>query len=307
MARRSSLNRRWFLKTTGGAVLAAPFIGRAHAQGPIKIGAQGVSSGSHADYGRQIQMGARHAAEEINSKGGIMGRQVEIIYRDDELNNEVALKNARYFKSQGVNFMVGTDSSGVCLALGPVLPELDLIQIFTHAATEKLTEELVFKNGIKHIFRGSVPVYQDAILPALVFKDNMDIKRIANLGADYEYGRTSWAMFTTTLKKFRPDIEIVGEAWAPFFTADFTPHLSALAARKPDLIFATPWAGEAVLMLRQATTLGVFKDKLWATARYIWNWPDSTENKAFVSSFSERWGRLPNYSAECTYSAILTL
>jgi branched-chain amino acid transport system substrate-binding protein len=91
-----------------------------------------------------------------------------------------------------------------------------------------------------------------------------------------------------------------------------------------------------VLMLRQATTLGVFndirvwwqcmggsvdvlegisrdvatgkfRDKLWATARYIWNWPNTPENKAFVGSFSERWGRLPNYSAECTYSAIFAL
>jgi branched-chain amino acid transport system substrate-binding protein len=338
MAGKHGINRRRLLTTTaasGAAALAAPYVSLAQA-GPIKIGAQGVSSGSHADYGRQIQMGARFAAEEINAKGGIMGRKVEILYRDDELNNEVALKNARYFKSQGVHFMVGTDSSGVALALGPVLPELDIIQIFTHAATEKLNEELVFKKGIKHIFRGSVPVYQDAILPALVFKDNKDIKRIANLGADYEYGRTSWAMFQNTLKKYRPDIEVVGETWAPFFTADFTPHLSALAAKKPDLIFATPWAGEAVLMLRQATTLGIFndikvwwqcmggsvdvmegiardvatgkfKDKLWATARYIWNWPDTAENKKFVSGFTERWGRLPNYSAECTYSAIFAL
>src|SRR5258708_31749683 len=129
---------------------------------------------------------------------------------------------------------------------------------------------------------------------------------------------------------------MAGGTGPPFSTADFTPHISALAAKKPDLIFATPWAGEAVLMLRQATTLGVFndirvwwqcmggsvdvlegisrdvatgkfKDKLWATARYIWNWPNTPENKAFVGSFSERWGRLPNYSAECTYSALFPL
>ena len=244
MASKYELDRRRFLKATaGGAVLTAPFIRPAQAQDPIKIGAQGVSSGSHADYGRQIQMGARFAAEDINAKGGIMGRKVEILYRDDELNNDVALKNARFFKAQGVNFMVGTDSSGVCLALGPVLPELDLIQIFTHAATEKLTEDLVFKKGIKQIFRGSVPVYQDAILPALVFKDNNDIKRIANLGADYEYGRTSWAMFHTTLKKFRPDVEIVGEAWAPFFTARFHPPSQRPGVQETGLDLRHPVGG----------------------------------------------------------------
>ena len=233
-------------------------------------------------------------------------------------------------------FLVGSDSSGLALAVGRVLPELDLIQIFTHASTEKLTEELVYKEGIKHIFRGSVPLYQDAILPALIFKDFPAVKRIANLGADYEYGRTIWRMFHTTLRKFRPDVEIVGETWAPYFTADFTPHISALLANKPDLILATPWAGEAVMMLRQATTLGVFdtvqvwwqamggsvdvmegiardvhkgkfQDKLWATARYIWNWPETSENRAFVERFRERWGRLPNYSAENTYSAVYAL
>ena len=116
-------------------------------------------------------------------------------------------------------------------------------------------------------------------------------------------------------------------------TADFTPHINALLKNKPDLIFATPWAGEAVMMLLQAAALGVFdriqvwwqamggsvdvmegiardvqqgkfQDKLWATARYLWNWPETRDNKAFVKRFRTRWGRLPNYSAETTYSAV---
>ncbi len=330
-------SRRRFLTTSTLAIGSLAFPGgRAQGQGAIKIGAQGIASGSHTDYGRQILMGARLAAEEIGAAGGMLGRPVEIMFRDSELSKDVAVKNVRFFKGQGADFLVGTDSSGLALAIGPVLPELDLIQIFTHASTEKLTEELVYRQGIKHIFRGSVPLYQDAILPALIFKDFPAVKRIANLGADYEYGRTIWRMFHTTLRKFRPDVEIVGETWAPYFTADFIPHISALLANKPDLILATPWAGEAVMMLRQATTLGVFdtiqvwwqamggsvdvmegiardvqqgkfQDKLWATARYIWNWPETSENRAFVDRFRERWGRLPNYSAENTYSAVYAL
>ena len=338
MAKKSKkTSRRRFLKTSTLAIGSLVFfVGKASGQAAIKIGAQGIASGSYTDYGRQILMGARLAAEEINAAGGMLGRPVKILFRDSELNKDVAVKNARFFKEQGADFLIGTDSSGNCLALGPVLPDLDLIQVFTHAATEKLTEELVFKQGIKHIFRGSAPVYQDAILPALVFRDFPAVKRIANLGADYEYGRTAWQMFHTTLQKFRPDVEIVGETWAPFFSADFAPHISTLLAKKPDLIFATPWAGEAVMLLRQAATLGAFdvvqawwqcmggsvdvmegiardvqngkfQDKLWATARYIWNWPETSENRAFVGRFGERWGRLPNYSAENTYSAVYAL
>lgn len=334
------VTRRDFLKGLGtvvGGLSVGTWLGyTVKAQPPIKIGAQGIASGSHADYGRQIEMGARMAAEEINAAGGVLGRPVEILFRDSELNKDVAIENARFFVEQGASYLVGTDSSGIALALGPVLPELGVVQIFCHAATHRLTEQLVYCRGIKEIFRISVPVYQDGILPALIFSQRPGIKRIATLGADYAYGRDSWALFVEKMRELNPDVEVVAEQWAPFFTADFSPMLSALIAAEPDLILATPWAGEAVLMLRQATALGVFdvidvwfqamggsvdvlegiardvakgkfQGKLWATARYIWNWPETDENKAFVARFRERWARLPNYSAETTYSAVYAL
>ena len=301
----------------------------------IKVGVQGAASGPHSDYGRQIEMGATMAIEEINAAGGIAGCKLEIKFMDDENKAATGVKNARYLVTDwGAHFMVGTDSSGVAMALGPVLAELKRIHFFTHAATHRLTEDLVAGKGIKEIVRVSVPVYQDAIIAALIFKDRMDIKRWANIGADYEYGYTSWNLFKETLKKYRPDVEFVASAWAPFHTLDFSAHISAVMAAKPDAIFSTPWAGEAVMLLRQAQIQGVFdqiklwwqamggsvdvlegiapavigdkfKGKLWASARYIHNWPDSPENKAFVERFQKRWSRLPNYSAETTYSAVM--
>ncbi len=313
-------------------------VGTAHAQcklgvPAIKVGVQGVASGPHADYGRQIEMGSTMAMEEINASGGVLGCKIEIKFMDDENKAATGVKNARYLVTDwGAHFMVGTDSSGVAMALGPVLQELQRIEFFTHAATHRLTEDLVASKGIKEIVRVSVPVYQDAIVAALVFKDRTDIKRWATIGADYEYGYASWNLFKETLKKYRPDVEFVAEAWAPFLTLDFSPHIAAVMSQKPDAIFATPWAGEAVQLLRQALSQGVFdnvqvwwqamggsvdvlegltdevrKDrfhgKLWATARYIHNWPDTADNKAFIERFKKRWNRYPNYSAETTYSA----
>jgi len=299
----------------------------------IKLGVQGIASGAHADYGRQINMGATMAVEEINAQGGILGCKLEMKFMDDENKPAVGVKNARYLVTEwGANFLYGTDSSGVAMALGPVLHELKRIQFFTHAATHRLTEELVVEKGIQEIVRVSVPVYQES-LAAWVFKDRPDIKRWATIGADYEYGYATWALFKETMKKFRPDVEFVAAAWAPFLTMDFSPHISAVMAANPDGIIATPWAGEAVALLRQALLQGVFdkvqvwfqgmggsvdvlegiapevkdnkfKGKLWATARYIHNWPNTQTNKAFVARFQKRWNRLPNYSAETTYSAL---
>ncbi len=354
MSEKKKICRRTFLKTAAAAGLggialglrgtgeAAPPKEKAPAKPKkkvlgvdvIKIGGQGVTSGAHADYGWQMIAGSTLAIEEINAKGGILGSKLELKFMDEELKPAVAVKNARYLATEwGAHFLFGVDSSGSSMAIGPVLPELDRVCMFTHASTHRLTEELVYGKGIKQIFRISAPVYQESILAALIFKDFPNIKRWAGIHSDYEYGYVSWALFQETLKKFRPDVEFVAVAWAPFWTMDFSSHVAAVMAANPDAIHSTPWAGEGVMLLRQALVLGVFdklqawfqcmggsvdllegiareveagkfKDKLWATARYIHNYPVTPENKAFVENFRKRWARLPNYSAETSYSTI---
>jgi branched-chain amino acid transport system substrate-binding protein len=257
-------------------------------------------------------------------------------FMDEELKPATAVKNARYLVTDwGADFLFGIDSSGSAMAVGPVLPELNRLCFVTHGATHRLTEELVYQKGIKQIFRLVAPVYQDA-LAAWVFKDNPEIKRWAGINCDYEYGYVAWNLFKENIRKFRPDVEFVAAAWAPFWTMDFSSHISAVMAEKPDAIFATPWAGEGVMLLRQALMLGVFdkiqawwqgmggsvdvleglsneiaankfKGNLWGTARYIHNWPVTPENKAFVDAFRKRWGRYPNYSAEGSYSTIYAI
>src|SRR3972149_938062 len=336
------ITRRKFLKNAvmGGVALGTGLGGyrvtygqAKKATGPIKIGGQGAISGAHADYGWQMMAGATMAMEEINRKGGILGRKLELRFMDEELKPATAVKNARYLVTDwGADFLFGIDSSGSAMAVGPVLPELNRLCFVTHGATHRLTEELVAQKGIKQIFRMTAPVYQDA-LAAWVFKDNPEIKRWAGINCDYEYGYVAWNLFKENIKKFRPDVEFVAAAWAPFWTMDFSSHISAVMAEKPDAIFSTPWAGEGVMLLRQALLLGVFdkihawfqgmggsvdllegisreveagkfKNNLWATARYIHNYPDTPENKKFVGNFRKRWNRLPNYSAETSYSAL---
>ena len=299
----------------------------------IKLGGQGITSGPLADYGWQMIAGSTLAIEEINAKGGILGSKLELKFMDEE-KPAVAVKNARYLATEwGAHFLFGVDGSGSAMAIGPVLPELDRICMFCHASTHRLTEELVAGKGIKQIFRISVPVYQESILASLIFKEFPNIKRWAGIHCDYEYGYSSWALFKDTLKKYRPDVEFVAIAWAPSGTLDFSSHIAAVMAANPDAIHSTPWGGEGVMLLRQAVMQGVFdkiqawflcmggsmdvlegiapdlgagkfKDKLWATARYIHNYPDSPENKRFVANFRKRWARFPNYSAETCYSTI---
>ena len=202
------ISRRNFLKNAvmGGVALGTGLGGyrvtygqTKKAAGPIKIGGQGAISGAHADYGWQMMAGSTLAIEQINAKGGILGRKLELKFMDEELKPATAVKNARYLVTDwGADFLFGVDLSGSAMAIGPVLPELNRLFFFTHASTHRLTEELVAGKGIKQIFRMAAPVYQDA-LAAWVFKDNPEIKRWAGINCDYEYGYVAWNLFKETI------------------------------------------------------------------------------------------------------------
>ncbi len=308
-------------------------IRRARANEPVRIGGQGAMSGAHADYGRQMQMGAELAIEEINEAGGILGREIVLNWLDEELRPDVATRNARQLVEEwGADFLTGVDSSGSAMAVGQIMPELDRVLIVTHGATHRFTEELVGRDGIKEIFRASVPIYQDSILAAFVFADREDIVRWANIGADYEYGPASWLMFKDTLGRLRPDVEFVAEAGhRP--DPRFSGHVSSVMAQRrtpsspplgrrggqhaPAALSMGGFAqiqawwqamGGSVDVLEGISgQLEQFDDKLWdhrPLPLHLGTDETAEQYAAFLAAFRDKFDRLPNYSAECTYSAI---
>lgn len=297
-------------------------------KGPIKVGYQTILSGTLAGYGEFHKMGAILAQEEINAAGGIGGAKLEIDFRDSTLKADQAIKNARYFvDSWGADFLAGVDSSGQALALAPVMAELDKVLMVTHAATEKLTEDQVYKNGIKQVFRICTPTYQDGNAAAFVAKD-LPAKTWATVSPKYEYGYTCWNMFKDTLGKLKPDASYIAESWAPFGTTDFRPHINTILDAKPEGFYSTEWAGELITFVKQANQAGFFEkvkhvmfpvgaamdvleglggempDNVWISGRYFFMYPDNKTNNAWVARFRKRWNHYPAYVSETGYSAM---
>jgi branched-chain amino acid transport system substrate-binding protein len=306
-----------------GAWAATPTI-----KGPIKVGYQAVMSGALAGYGEFHKMGAVMAMEEINAAGGIAGAKLEIEFRDSTLKAPEAIKNARYFvDSWEADFLGGIDSSGQALALAPVMQELDRILMVTHAATEKLTEEQVFKNGIKQVFRICTPTYQDGNAAAFIAKD-LPAKTWATVSPKYEYGYTCWEMFKNTLSKLKPDAQFTAESWAPFGTTDFRPHINTIMDANPDGFYSTEWAGELITFVKQAKQAGMFDkikhvlfpvgaamdvleglgsempDNVWISGRYFFMYPNNPRNNDWVMRFHKRWNHYPAYVSETGYSTM---
>ncbi|MEM2061533.1 MAG: ABC transporter substrate-binding protein [Candidatus Caldarchaeum sp.] len=298
----------------------------------VRIGVLGIRTGPWATYGTFIEQGARLAAEEINNAGGILGSKIELVIRDEAAD---VVKQARELvEAERVDFLVGIDSSGNAMRVGPVTQELNKILIVTHAATHRLTEELVYQQKIRNIFRVSVPVYQDGILGAYVAKD-LPVTKWAGINPDYEYGRVSWEFFKKTLSSLRPDVQFVSEQFnrSPG-TTDFGPFISAVLASGAEGLFSVNWALEAVTMHKQLKTLGAY-DRLqavinpmgystdvayelgaeyptarygtWVSGRYVWFYPNTEINKRFVTAFRNKFGKYPPYSAEATYTALYLL
>ena len=334
------LGRRGFLKVTGSAsILAAAatafprgvFGATPKIKGPIKIGYQAVLSGTLAGYGEFHKMGALLALDEINSKGGIAGQKVELDIRDSTTKPDEAIKNIRYHvDSWEADFLGGIDSSGQALAVAPLMQELDKVLVVTHAATEKLTEEMVFKKGIKQIFRICNATYHDGNAAAFIAKD-LPAMKWATVSPQYEYGFTCWRMFKETLGKLKPGVQFTAESFAPFGTTDFRSHINTIMDAAPDGLYSTEWAGELITFIKQAKEAGLFQkvkhvmfpvgaamdvlegvgkempEGIWISGRYFFLYPDSKANKEFVDKFNKRWKRYPAYVSETAYSMLYAI
>ncbi|MFH2127285.1 MAG: ABC transporter substrate-binding protein, partial [Pseudomonadota bacterium] len=194
-------------------------------------------------------------------------------------------------------------------------------------ATEKLTEDEVFKKGIKQIFRICTPTYQDGNAAAFVAKD-LPAGSWATISPKYEYGYTCWNMFKDTLGKLKPDVKFVAESWAPFGTTDFRAHINTILDAKPEGLYSVEWAGELITMIKQANQAGLFKqikhimlpvgaamdvleglgaempDGVWISGRYFFLYPNDQSNNDWVARFRKRWNHYPAYVSETGYSAM---
>jgi len=342
--KKKGLNRREFLKLTGatGTLIAAGSLGgmtvprgvwaaTPTVKGPIKIGYQAISSGTLAGYGQFHKYGVDLAVEEINAAGGIAGQKVELEFRDSTTKGDTAIENCRYFvDSWGADFLAGIDSSGQALAIAPVIERLDRVIIITHAATEKLTEQMVFQKGIKQIFRISTPTYQDGNAAAFIAKD-LPAMKWSTISPKYEYGFTCWKMFQDTLGKMKPGVSFIAESFAPFGTTDFRSHINTIMDAKPDGLYSTEWAGELITFVKQAKEAGLFDkikhvmfpvgaamdvleglgpempDNVWISGRYFFRYPDNKTNNEWVARFRKRWNHYPAYVSETGYSSIYAI
>jgi len=347
------LSRRDFLGalgvSVGAAVTAAggaplPVVGVAQAQEkprgtipdtPYRIGHMTFFSGPAAVLGEPMYKGQLLAVEEINAQGGLLGRRkIELLKADENAGTDANVKELRRLKLQEkIDFFCGVTSSGNTPALGPVAEELKVLTMFVDGCTDFLFDKAVPKPH--YIFRLTNMQSADGVTCALaVVQTWPKVKRIAHIHPDYAYGRNAFDHFTIVMKKLMPHTEIVYQGWPKLGTTDFTSHITAAIAAKPDLLVSSVWGGDYVAFYKQALRYGLFDKMKFASmiafgvaphalgkdhpegviagvhANYHFTYPPGDRwplNKTFVEKYSKRFNEYPNFQAEGGYTATYML
>ncbi|MBS0536614.1 MAG: ABC transporter substrate-binding protein [Proteobacteria bacterium] len=237
------------------ALLAATALSGAQAADPIKIGVVTPLSGTYAGIGQQVRWGLDLATKEVNAAGGIMGRQVELIYEDEEANPSVAVQKAdKLFQVNKVDFLTGTVNSGSTLAVGQVAERAGKLIATTVSFADSITTDKCSPN----VFRVNARAGQQSAALAVWLSKDKPKANVFYLGPDYEMGRSTVAAFKSAAEKVGATSS--GEVFAPLDSKDYTQYFGQLRSSRPQVLYTSVAGNDTVRLLTQLQEFGLLNN-----------------------------------------------
>jgi branched-chain amino acid transport system substrate-binding protein len=301
--------------------LGSFFASSSQGASPIRIGLITDLTGMAYLSAKDNADGAKIAVDEINKAGGVLGRPMELLVRDSALKTDVGIAAARELVvDQKVNFLLGPVSSAVRLAISDVARQYKVPMIDSIGGSRRLVED----RGHDYFFELSLTTRTEAYGQA-VGVAKLTGQKMITISPDYEWGRLEHEGFVQPLKKLRPDIEVIGEYWPKLGEKDFTPYITAILGKKPDIIWSALWGGDFIGFVKQAKGYGIFDKFVFVgTAEPaaiqalgadgpdgIYGWDrapvyaiDTPAMKAFVGAYQAKQGHEPTAWVVFGYEAV---
>jgi branched-chain amino acid transport system substrate-binding protein len=224
---------------------------------PIRIGEINSYSGVATVFTFPYKEGLALATKEINAAGGVLGRPLEFVHRDDKLKPDEAVKAARELVLQEkVDFLAGCITSAVGLAISAYAKEAKVLYFATHCQTSRLT----WDDGHKYIAHTTNNVNQYVRVTARKAAA-LPYKKWAHISPDYEFGHNMWEEFSTYLKKLKPDVQFVQQHWPKLGEGDHSSYITALLQSGAEGLFSALWGSQEINFVKQARPFGLF-DKM---------------------------------------------
>lgn len=227
----------------------------AQAQKPIKVAMVNTSTGGAALYGLAGIEGAKIAVAELNAAGGVLGRKVEMIVRDDAAKPDVGAREIRdVILREEVAVVFGPVSSAVLLAMSEVAKENKTI-LMAHTSN---TERAFVERGHRYIFSVVPNTFIEGSAMGL-YMAKKPYKKYMIIGPDYEFGHIQAEAFERRLKENKKDVEIIGRLWPKLGETDFTSYITAIIAAKPDAVYGNLFGSDLIAFTKQAKGYDFFK------------------------------------------------
>ncbi|MGB2200822.1 MAG: ABC transporter substrate-binding protein [Pseudooceanicola atlanticus] len=273
-----------------------------------------------AAFAEPYKMGIELALKEINADGGVLGKPLEFVFRDDQGDPAEAVKIAEELMTRdGTVMLTGTILSHVGLALSSFAAEKG----YLYLAAEPLADSLVWASGNPNTFRLRASTWiQAAMLAEEAAKT--DAVKYATIAPNYAYGQDAVAAFKENLKRLKPEVEFVAEQWPALFKIDAGAEVQAIERAKPDAIYNVTFGTDLAKLVREGGDRGLFDgrnvyglltgepeylDPLgdeapegWFVTGYPWyGFEDGTPEKAFVDAYMEETGETPKIGSLVGY------
>ena len=293
----------------------------AWAQGPIKIG-EVNSYKAQAAFLDPYKKGMELAVEEVNAAGGVSGRKIEVVTRDDNATPGDAVRAAEELVSaEKVDLLAGGFLSNIGVALTDFAKQRKVVYV----ASEPLTNKIIWEGGNKYTFRLRPSTYMQAamLVPEAA---KLKKKRWALVYPNYEYGQSAVATFKKLLTASQPDVEFVSDQATPLGKVDAGAVAQAISDAKPDAIYVVLFGADLAKFVREGTTRGTFKDVSvvglltgepeyidplkdeapvgWIVTGYPWYAITTPEHKAFLAAYQKKWNDYPRLGSVVGYSTI---
>ena len=266
--------------------------------------------------------GMELALTEINAAGGVLGRPLEVVFRDDNGTPGDAVRVAEELLSrEKVVFLMGTFASNVGLAVADLARQRKVMFL----AAEPLTDKIVWDNGNRYTFRLRASTFmQTAMLVPEAAK--LSKKRWAIVYPNYEYGQAAAATFKKQML-FRQSggLEFIEQA-VPLGKIDAGPVVQALLDAQPDAIFSALFGPDLARFVREGELRGLFKNRPvfnllggepeyldplkdeapvgWYVTGYPWYAIETPGHKRFRDAYQAKFSDYPRLGSVVGYSTI---
>ena len=307
-SRDSAVGRRTLLKASAAAAalqVTSPFIIRALGDTPVRIGLVDPLTGVYAAIAQSEVEGAKLATEQVNKKGGILGRPVALLVED--FANDVGIgvqKTGKLIERDQVSFIIGDVNSGIALAMAQVTSEKKVLHIVSGGHTDAITGSSCSWN----VYRvcNSTTMDANAIASTIMKKFG---KKWYFLTPDYAYGHSVQASFERLLKA---QGGTSAGSLVPLGTPDYSAYLIQAKAYGPQVLINVMGGGDQVNSLKQFVQFGLDKQMAvagtlceleslrampdearigWWTMEWWWDQPNTPHVKEFNSEIKQRTGR----------------